>query len=382
MDSSQVGPNSIFCGRCAHPLPDETQSFCSTCGGPFSVYPPTTDFALIVDHQLEVIEKKHRQKQFLVLGGWLSLSLTLFFVASSFFKQDKLDRITADRKVEFYLANIEGYPSVSSAVAREAVTTSLQGFEDHFGFRIKEWSFVEEKIPEEISTFMEQIPKEKLDDLATWQQLYRNKLMGQWLNNPYKPLKVFITNFPLKAPDFLRMETRHLSSSRLVGGFASPAFVMISSYRMLTEIKAEDVKDQSRYLGEFLIAHELGHALLGLPDFVAPPEFQEFNARGLASVNSESPFSKCLMHTDEGGGLNAWRALKARSLGNPTSCYSYQELLRAHQLRKEAIGHAKESQYEEANKKMDLALALLPPDRSLVWLKDLWESERRSMFRF
>lgn len=382
MDSSQVGPNSIFCGRCAHPLPDETQSFCSTCGAPFSNYPPTIDFALIVEHQLEIIEKKHRQKHFVVLGAWVSLCLTLFFTVSTLFKQNKVDRIVAERKVEFYLANIEGYPSVSPAVARDAVVTALQGYEDHFGFRIREWTFTEERIPSDIEAFMQTLPKDKLDDLASWQQLYRNKLMPDWYQNPYQPLRILITNFPMRAPDFLRMETRHLSSSRLVGGFANPAFVIISSYRMLTEIKEASPRDQSRYLGEFLISHELGHALLGLPDFVAPPEFQEFSARGLASVTTQSPFSKCIMHTDEGGGLKAWEALKARPLGSPTSCYSYQELLRAHQLRKDAVDLAKESRFDEAIKKMDLALNLLPADRSLVWLKELWGTERRSMAKY
>ncbi|MEZ4814204.1 MAG: hypothetical protein R3A80_03230 [Bdellovibrionota bacterium] len=382
MELSQVGPNSIFCGRCAHPLPDETQSFCATCGAPFSNYPPTIDFALIVEHQLEIIEKRHRQKQFLALGAWVTVCLTLFFAASSLFKQNKVDRIVADRKVEFYLANIEGYPSVSSAVAREAVTTALQGFEDHFAFKVKEWSFVEEKIPPDVEAYMQSLPEDKVDDLASWQTLYRSKLMPDWYQNPYQPLRVLITNFPMRAPDFLRMETRHLSSSRLVGGFANPAFVIISSFRMLTEIKEASPKDQSRYLGEFLIAHELGHALLGLPDFIAPPEFQEFGARGLASVKTESPYSKCLMHTDEGGGLKAWEALKARPLGEPALCYSYQELLRAHQLRKEAIGLAKNAHYDEALKKMDLALNLLPPDRSLIWLKELWSNERRSIAKY
>jgi Zn-dependent peptidase ImmA (M78 family) len=52
---------------------------------------------------------------------------------------------------------------------------------------------------------------------------------------------------------------------------------------MLTEIKENNPSLQSRYLGEFLIAHELGHALLGLPDYVSTPNTQEFGARGIAS---------------------------------------------------------------------------------------------------
>ena len=337
---------------------------------------------LIVEHQLEVVEKKERQKQLFAIGAWVALCLTLFFTASTLFRQTKVDRLTAEREVEFYLANIEGYPAVSSATAREAVTTALQSYEDHFGIRIKNWKFIEEKIPEDIEAYMNQLPKEKLSDLSSWQQLYRNKLMPDWYQRPYQPLRVFITNFPLRAPDFLRMETRHLSASRLVGGFANPAFIIISSYRMLTELKESETANQSRYMGEFLIAHELGHALLGLPDFVAPPEFQEFNARGLASA-AESPYSKCLMHTDEGGGLNAWRALKARPLGQSALCFSYEELLRAHDLRREAIGLAKAGNFDEALKQMDIALTLLPSDnRALAWLKDLWTDERRTLARY
>ncbi len=383
MDSTQHGPNLIFCGRCAHPLPDETQSFCGTCGAPFSNYPPTIDFALIVEHQLEIVEKNFRRKKFIALGSWVALCLTLFFTASSLFKQNKVDRIVAERKVEFYLANIQGYPMISSATARDAVVTSLQSFEDHFDMRIKDWTFKEEVIPADVEAFMQSLPADKMESLSSWQQLYRNKLMPEWGQNPYQPLRVLITNFPLRAPDFLRMETRHLSSSRLVGGFANPAFVLISSYRMLTEIKEANVRDQARYMGEFLIAHELGHALLGLPDFIAPPDFQEFAARGLASTSNESPFSRCLMHTDEGGGLKAWQALKSRPLGQATKCYSYQDLLRAHELRAEAIDLAKKSFFSDAMKKMDLAVAMLPPDnRSLIWLKELWTEERRAFAKY
>ena len=279
------------------------------------------------------------------------------------------------------MANLEGFPAVTPATVREAVTTALQSYEDHFGIRIKSWKFVEEKIPDDIDVFMRHLPKDKITDLSSWQQLYRNKLMPDWYQSPYQPLRVFITNFPLKAPDFLRMETRHLSASRLVGGFANPAFVIISSYRMLTELKESETQNQARYMGEFLIAHELGHALLGLPDFVAPPEFQEFSARGLASA-AESPYSKCLMHTDEGGGLQAWQALKSRTLGQPALCYSYQELLHAHELRREAIGLAKSGHFDEAVQRMDVALTLLPTDRSLSWLKELWTDERRTLARY
>ncbi len=382
MDLAQHGPNSIFCGRCAHPLPDETQSFCATCGAPFSVYPPTVDFALIIEHQLEVVEKKRRHKQVVIVASWLTLCLSLFFTASSLFKQNKVDRIVADRKVEFYLANVQGYPAITSAVARESLSVALQSFEDHFGMRIKDWSLTEEVIPADVAAFMQKLPTDKLDSITSWQQLYRNQLMPQWYQSPYAPLRVLITNFPLRAPDFLKMETRHLSSSRLVGGFANPAFVIISSYRMLTEIKEETPRDQARYMGEFLIAHELGHALLGLPDFVAPPEFQEFSARGIASVQKESPYARCLMHTDEGGGLSAWQALKSRPLGQSAQCYSYRELLEAHELRRSAVGLAKDGKFDEALKNMDHALNLLPSERSLAWLRELWTNERRSLAKY
>jgi hypothetical protein len=380
---SQVGPNSIFCGRCAHPLPDETQSFCSTCGAPFSIYPPTTDFALIIEHQLEVVEKKHRQKQFLAIASWVTLCLTLFFTASSLFKQNKVDRISAERKVEFYVANIQGYPPISTTVVRDSLNVALQSFEDHFGFRIKEWSLTDEKIPADVEAFMQRQPTDSLSDLSVWQQLYRGQLMPDWREHPYQPLRVFITNMPIKAPELLRVETRHLSPSRLVGGFACPAFVIVSSYRLFTEIKETNPKDQSRYMGEYLIAHELGHALLGFPDTVAAPQLTDGNARGLASAK-DSTLSSCLMDTDQGGGMEAWHALKSRTLGQSAQCYSYQALLRAHDLRRTAINLAKDGKFDEALKSMDLALSILPRDeeRVLNWVKELWLGERRSLAKY
>ena len=378
---SEFGNSSVFCGRCAHPLPDETQTFCGTCGGAFSKYPPTSDFVLLVERQIEVANIKHRRKRNIVIGSWVSLCLGLFLIASVLFKQTQIDRFSAEREIEFYVTNLEGFPEFAPDRAREAVLVALQSFEDHFGIKIKRWSFREGEIPNEISTLIKSLPAEKISDLGVWQNYFRSKLYPGWHQNPYKPLKVFITNFPLKAPDFLRMETRHLSSSKLVGGFATPAFVMISSYRMLTEIDEKLPKNQSRYVGEYLIAHELGHALLGLPDFVASPEFTEFSARGIASA-ADSPFSKCLMHTDEGGGQAAWGALRNRELGQAAECYSYAELLRAHEIHRDAIGSARSGNIDLAGHQLDMALALLPKDKSLPWLRELWTEERRLLSRF
>jgi hypothetical protein len=260
------GPHSVYCGRCAHPLPDETQSFCSTCGAAFSTYPPTNDFILIIEHQLDVINKKVKRKQITTALTWATICITLFLSAASIFKENKLSKISSEREVEFYVNNFEGYPHVPEYINRDAILVSIQSFEDHFGIKIKKWRFVQDQIPEEISPLLSSVEPKELENLSLWQSFYRKQLFPRWKLNPYQPLKIFITNMPLKAPDFMKMETRHLSSSRLVGGFANPSFVIISSYRMLTEIKENNPSLQSRYLGEFLIAHELGHALLGLPD--------------------------------------------------------------------------------------------------------------------
>ena len=374
-------PTSVFCGRCAHPLPDETQSFCTTCGAAFSLYPPTVNFALIVEHQLETAARKTRHKQVLVIGGWLALCLTVFVSVGNLFRQNKLQSMRPDRDIEFYVANMDGYPAVPSYINRDAVLVALQSFEDHFGIKIKNWKMIEDQVPSDVSTFINSLPTEKISDLAQWQIFYRKKLMPDWHQNPYQPLRVFITNIPLHAPDFLKMETRHLSASKLVGGFANPAFVLISSYRMLTELHEEEPAKQEKYLGEFLIAHELGHALLGLPDFVSQNNFQEFSARGLASV-SESPYKRCLMHTDEGGGLTAWHALRDRPLRQEAMCYSYQELLHAYEIRRQGMEAAQSGDTEGAVKRYNLALELLPTDRSLAWVKDLWQDERQLISRY
>ncbi len=375
-------PQSVFCGRCAHPLPDETQSFCGTCGAPFSVYPPTNDFILIIEHRLSVINKNIRIKKSITALTWLTLCIILFLSAASIFKDNKLQKISSEREVEFYIANFEGYPTVPEHTNRESILVSLQSFEDHFGIKIKKWRFIQDQIPEEILPLINSVDLKELETLTLWQSFYKKQLLPRWRLNPYKPLKIFITNMPLKAPDFMNMETRHLSASRLVGGFANPSFVIISSYRMLTEIKENNPSLQARYLGEFLIAHELGHALLGLPDFVSTPETIEFAARGIASEYKIN-YSKCLMHTDEGGGLKAWKALQDRPLRSEAKCPAYRDILQAHKLRKEAIHLAHQKNFKEALRQMDLAISFLPEDKhSLIWTKELWKQERKELAGF
>ncbi len=375
-------PQSVFCGRCAHSLPDETQSFCGTCGAPFSVYPPTNDFVLIIEHQLNVINRKIKYKKILVSSTWAAACLLFFLSAFLIFRENKLSRILADREVEFYVANFEGYPNVEHYINRESILVSLQSFEDHFGMKIKKWRFIQDQIPEEVAPLINSVEAKELENLSLWQAFYKKQILPRWKLNPYQPLKVFITNMPLKAPDFMNMETRHLSASRLVGGFANPAFVIISSYRMLTEIKENNPSLQARYLGEFLIAHELGHALLGLPDYVSTPELQEFGARGIAS-EFQLNYSSCLMHTDQGGGLVAWKALQNRPLRVEAKCTAYRDVLQAHKLRKEAIELARKRNFKEALRQIDLAISFLPEDKmALTWIKELWNKERKELSEF
>ncbi len=375
-------PQSVFCGRCAHSLPDETQSFCGTCGAPFSVYPPTNDFILIIEHQLHVIDRKIKQKKILTFLAWFSTCALFFLSAHLIFKENKLQKISSEREVEFYVGNFEGYPTVPEYINRESVLVSLQSFEDHFGIKIKKWRFIQDQIPDEIIPLINSVESKNLESLSVWQSFYKKQLIPRWRLNPYQPLKIFITNMPLKAPDFMNMETRHLSASRLVGGFASPSFVIVSSYRMLTEIKENNPSLQARYLGEFLIAHELGHALLGLPDYVSTPETIEYGARGIASEYKIS-YSKCLMHTDQGGGLQAWKALQDRPLRAEAKCPAYRDVLQAHKLRQEAIQLAHQKNFKEAMRQMDLAISFLPEDKaSLVWIKELWKQERKDLEGF
>lgn len=96
---------------------------------------------------------------------------------------------------------------------------------------------------------------------------------------------------------------------------------MVSAFRMLTDspeylasrFDIRDRTEQARHLGEYLVAHELGHALIGLTDFIVDkPGVPAL--RGPASIQDTS---ECLMHTDEQGGFRACRRCATAASGTP-----------------------------------------------------------------
>jgi hypothetical protein len=88
------------------------------------------------------------------------------------------------------------------------------------------------------------------------------------------------------------------------------------------------------------------------------------------------------MHTDQGGGLTAWKALRERPLREEAQCVAYHDTLQAHKMRHEAIDLAHQRNFKEALRQMDLAISFLPNDNSLSWIKELWTQERKELSKF
>lgn len=63
------------------------------------------------------------------------------------------------------------------------------------------------------------------------------------------------------------------------------------------------------------------------------------------------------MHTDQGGGLQAWKALQDRPLRTEAKCPAYRDVLQAHKLRQEAIHLAHQKNFKDAIRQMDLAIS-------------------------
>jgi hypothetical protein len=81
------------------------------------------------------------------------------------------------------------------------------------------------------------------------------------------------------------------------------------------------------------------------------------------------------MHTDQGGGYEAWQQIQKRQIGVSALCHQYSDLLLAHHLRNEAILKAQQNQIPEAQEKISEALAKISGKLN-PWVEKLWKQEK------
>lgn len=400
------------CGRCAGILPDETLTFCPKCGVPFSRVPPTNNYTPLVEKR-EALERRRER--------WRSLSLILLGVlavgsclglAQRVFREHALRETRAFPPLEFYTFEVGEFPRLSSVARRQAVAVAVQAFEDHFGFPLRDYTIHEDLLPEEVAPYFRgpwkgnEASGESPMLLSFWEKRLYPKLFREWHTNPGRPLKVLITNIPLfaNAARDSELELRHLSGNGLVSGLGHPSFVVTTTYRMLTHddefaragagLKSEG--DYARHLGEYILAHELGHALLGLSDYVVPadsPVPETPSLRAPASLRSPTaqtvptpvadkileadPIGNdCLMHTDEGGGFQAWKHLSHRTLGLPTPCRAYNVGLEAFALRSQSLAMLRAGHSEEAQRLHAQAIEKAEAGDLQDWVLERWHEEQ------
>lgn len=335
------------CGRCAETLPDETMSFCPACGVLFSRVSPTVDYETFREHDRRVEATYHRYKvagvSLLAFAAFWALAIGL----NTWHNELEIRALHTQRTLEIYTYNLPEFPALSASARRAGIAVALQAFADHFGASLPRVNIHENELPAPLRTLQARGWDPEFSKLSFWEKKLIfdfGKSSGTSLN---EALPVIVTNFPLYADgdSGSGMETRHLSKSHIISGLGSPGFVWVSTYRMLAEqpdvAAARPVlnndSDRARYLGEYLMAHELGHALLGLNDFVTDSTPLRGPASLRAAAASKLNTNHCLMHTDAGGGQRAWEQLKLRTLGQPSNCHFYDSSIAAQSERAQAV---------------------------------------------
>ena len=383
---------SARCGRCSELLPDETLTFCPKCGVPFSRVPPTTTFETFADQRESRLLKRARWKA--AGAGLLAFAAVLGFggLASEISATLALKRVNPIRHIEFYLRDEGDFPKLSNAAKRQAIAIAVQAFEDHFRIPLAHYTVIEGELPPEIESSFHgpwnplALTSRSPVLLSVWQQVLYPKLFESWKREPSQPLRVLVTNIPLfsESKDQETTELRHLAPDGLISGLGHPSFVVTSTYRMLQE-RAEFRKakapvdteaQQARHLGEFIIAHELGHALLGLTDYIVDPPAKT-PLRAPASEAGSPLTSTCLMHTDAGGGYAAWRALSERPLGQPSPCHAYDTTVEAFDMRLQAFRLLELDRRHEASELHRQAMDRIR-GQAQDWVLTVWSEEHRN----
>jgi hypothetical protein len=372
------------CGRCAEILPDETLTFCPSCGIPFSRAKPTSSYIRLEEHALDLERFQTRLRNWIVFLLLIITGTFSVLTVDEMAMTEKLKEIQPRRSLEIYLYDTPAAPRLTNAQKRQSIQIALQSISDHFGLEVPDFSIHEQKLPQGLSGFFEN-PKQ-LESFSFWEDVVLSKMSESWGPKPDGPLKVLITNIPIfMDPQETRIETRHLAASRIVSGLGHPALVVASTFRMLTEdpklqegrFPTRSETSKVRHLGEYILAHELGHALLGLPDSVIDSTVPAQNQLRNPASESLKLHDECLMHTDVDGGLKAWAALEKRALGEPSKCTSYSGALEALRLRDESISLARSDNQQDRSQAGNLhSRAIQMAEAHMMpWVSETWRSE-------
>ncbi len=384
---------SARCGRCAELLPDDTLTYCPSCGVPFWRVPPTTTFHLLSERK-EARRARGRQAKFLSQTLLVALAaFASYFGAARITRDFELRSIVPTRTIVFHTHFVEGFPRPEPRVVRESIAIAVQAFEDHFHIPLKRVEIRDDDVPVAL--------REDLDGpwspdavradspmlLKSWEKRIYPRLLREWARAPYQPLHVVVTNMPIFADpaEATSLELRHLSGAGLISGLGHPSLVVASTFRMLAKAQdfarngapLEGPEAQARYLGEYVLAHELGHALLGLNDVVVEAKA---HLRAPASANGAGvSFKQCLMHTDEGGGYAAWNEIRRRPLGTPSDCGAYSPIVEGFAIRRQALEAADQGSFSAAWDLMNDAVLRAQSSGHQDWLTQRWIKERELM---
>ena len=371
------------CGRCAFLLPDDTMTFCPMCGIPFSKVQPTQSYLLLEDRENIL----HKRREYRLKSIFAGVSIVLLVLSFVFYKNYQLHyryyQISQARSLIFYNYQNDAFPKLSALELNEVVQRGMQAFYDHFQWDIKQYSVLHDALPD---SGVEDFLSSTLSiDFYKWQKFVLSKHYKLYRNNPNRPLPVVVTNIPIAIGNEQRRfvaESRHLAESGLIGGLANPGIVVVSTYKALNNqtlsererFKIDNKDELYRLIAEYFLAHELGHALVGLKDFVVNPQVSD--KAPLVRIPAAIPpvQEECLMHTVYGGGGQSWQQLKQRPIAQATQCSLYTPLLKAYRLRKQAFELRLKGQYQQSQTMYQQALnaaeGLLQENLMTIWLDD------------
>jgi|GEM_PF-1189675 len=394
---------SARCGRCAHVLPDETLSYCPKCGIPFSKVPPTSTFLTLADRAHELLLKRYRWR----LIGSTSLVFVAFWALLGSIitlqSESLLTQLKPVRDLEVYVYEDPQYHALTDATKIASIGVAVQSVQEHFGISINNISIHYNETPPELADrFPNFWTDPRNSTLSFWEsQIYPQLSMG-WKELSTKSHTVLFTNIPILNDLGKRSatETSHLNSQGMISGLGHPALTVITSYRLLREeaslierglsvSEGERQQNLAKFMGEYVLAHELGHALLALPDYVEPTRMPTNMAlRGPASVDGdvvfgEEKYANCLMHTDRGGGAQAWLSIQNRKPGSVEvdACPEYAPVIKAFHLRTQALGALQNGDREKAEALYTELLRIYAP-QSQTWLHHQWEQESQLFMSF